>query len=496
MDTNENTTTPETVDSIGGNPHAEIPPAPPVDFRTDPSAWIAEHIGTPSRTRYGSSAEQSAEHARRAFDSIGALLESWGEHQTNEETEALALLLSLVSSALSWRISEDPRFYAFGPILVPSSPLGVEFVRAARRIAREHIGSARLECVEPDSPLGALLAAIRSHAERQTSGLVETVRNTTNHEQSEQGFRVRFDFAARAFAALPRGETLPPALLSPVLDGYEIEDPLELKESADMCDDGTESFLAHFGIGYEREPGAYECGECGCEHENEEGGGFEHIDDFTLTDSMVEFIDRQGFGDALREFVGGGSESDSLGALLDECDDDELRERFAPPAKPETGERAGIRYDTEVYEFEPDFESIDGAEDLEFGAAMRAGSILSEIAREHASAGVLPPIGGTLRYRPLPYERPNSSRDTIALAWDPSSGFLESALGGGLVFRHDTRRHESTLVIRPDSVARSAHRPMVRLTGEGSALVAQFAACDAGSRAALLLGIAKGSAGI
>jgi len=499
MTTNHESTNPRTpadmIDEIGGNPHAEIPHAPPVDFRTSPHEWIREHIGEPSRTRYGSSAEAYAEHAERAFDSLSLLLDEYAGSEM--ETEALARVLVLASDALSFRVREDSRFYRFGPMLVPTTPSGLAFVRHARKVAREDIGSPMLGVVDSDSPLGVVLSAIRSAAERKVSGFLESARNITSAEPANgRGFRIAFDFAARAASALPRGKALPPALLSPILDGFEVSDALELKSDCDMCDDGTAEFLDRFGISYER-TGAYECDSCGAEHESDECGEIEWISDFVLTPEMVEAIDRQGFGDALREYIADGNEhADSLGALLDECDDSEIRARVALPPANESGEReSGIPYDSSVWEFAPALDEIDGADEIESAQALRAGVLLGDIAREYADASVLPPIPGVLRYRPLPYERPNSSRDTIALEWNPTSGILSTTLGGGLRFEHDTRRESARIVVRESTT--SAHRPALALSTEtGSRFVASFAEQDAGERAALLLRIAQGSAEI
>jgi len=495
--TNDHAPTPNT----GENPHAEIAPLPPVDFRTNARAWIEQNIGSDSTrsARYGSSPSASAEYVGRAFAAIGALLDSLGEPNTlpPAEIEALAALLVGVRGALGYRVGAggDSRFVRFGPLVIPASPRGFALARRFREIGSESVQSSALGVVDESSTLGVLLALLRSQAERSTSGILQSVANRTSPHTSANdhgrgaGFVLAFDFHARSTSAIPSGLVLPPALLSPTLDGYEIDDPLELVRDADMCADGTAEFCERFGIGFERS-GSYECGECGCEHESDESGEIESVDSFVLDSSMIEAIDAQGFGDALRDYVAGGDETDTLGALLESCDDSEIRERLTVPPTLESGKRDGIEFDPLVWSFAPDFDEIDGSDEIESSEALRAGALLGSIVADWTGANLLPPIPGTLNYRPQAYERPNSSRDTIALAWCPKSGTLETAIGGGLRLRFNVRSGARTLLV-PDPSRGSRAERTVSIALESGSWNVHAPSADAGERAALLLSIAR-----
>lgn len=465
---------------------------PPVDFRTSPREWIAEHIG--NVRPYG---PDTSEARSRAFAALSALLEPYGSDPTSTERDAvpLARVLSQALALLEWHTREDSRFVRFGGLLLPTTPAALGVLRVLRKVAAERIhGNGIAETVEPDSALGVFLAAIERASREERSPLLLGARNRTSAEPG-QGFRIGFDFHARALASMPRGEALPPALLSPDPVGFYVEDPRDMQSDCDMCDDGTADFLERFGIAFERSGGTYECSECGTEHESEESGEIESIDPFEISADMWAAIERQGFGDAVREYIGATSESDSLSALLSNESESETLERTKPDPE------RGIRFDSAVWRFEPDFESIDGADEIAGGDALRAGALLSRVVAEHTSAGVLPPIGGALFYRPLPYETRHIGDGTtstrppsIAFAWDPTSGTLEHELGGGLVLRIDARKGGALLVLRTPSEPTNGRT--VPLAPEGGEWIADAHHESGGESAALLLRIAKGRAEI
>ena len=474
----------EALASIVGAAGIETLP-PPVDFRTDAPAWIAEHIGIE-----GGKALRARE---RAFASLSALLEPYGADPTSTERDAVALarVLSQALALLEYHIREDSRFVRFGGLLLPTTPSALSVLRVLRKVAAERIhGNGLAETVEPESALGVFLAAIERASREERSPLLLSARNRTNAEPG-QGFRIGFDFHARALASMPCGEALPSALLSPDPVGFYIDDPRDMQRDCNMCDVGTADFLSQFGIVFELSGGSYECGECGTEHESEESGEIESIDGFEISADMWSAIERRGFGDAVREYIGAQSERDSLSALLSNESEAETLERVAPDPE------RGIRFDPSVWDFRPDFESVEGADEIEGAEALRAGALLLRVVDAHTSAGVLPPIGGTLHYRPLPYEtrhigdgiestRPHG----IAFAWDPDSGTLEHTLRGGLVLRIDARKGSRVLVLRTLS------EPTVPLVAEEGEWIADAHHESAGEVAGLLLRIAKGRAEI
>ena len=479
--TNEHTNAPTPND--GTNPHAEIPPSPPADWKAEPLAWISEHIGASERARYGAEREQETARASEALSALLAPYES-SPQAVSIDAEPLRVLLSACFARLDWSTREDPRFLRFGGLLFPTSAGGLSVLRALRTVARESVlGAALVPNVEQESPLGVLFARLR---EDRLSALLQSERNRTDSEHGG-GFRIGFDFHARAMGAIPAGSKLPTPLLAPELEGFEVSDPIEFQRECDMCDDGTADFLEQHGIEFEREGGSYECDSCGSEHESDEQGSIEYIAPFVLSASMVADIERQGFGDAARDYIAEGADADSLSALLEQDPD----ERAKPDAE------HGIRFDSDVWAFEPDFGSVEGADEIEGSEALEIGALLSAIVNEHTSAGVLPPIGGTLRYRPLPYESNRigtSTRNGIALVWDPSAGSLVCSLSEALRVRFDVRKQARTLETLATNG--SPHAPRFVLEPHGGEFVAQAGHTDGGERARSLLAIAKARAEI
>jgi len=467
---------------------------PPVDFRTDPRAWIAEHIGeAPPRYR---SSPTMPDHIGRMFAALSALLEPYGSdsESTRRDAVALARVLSQALALLEYHTREDSRFIRFGGLLLPTTPAALSVLRVLRAIAAERIiGNGIAETVEPDSALGVFLAAIERAGREERSPLLLSARNRTSADPG-QGFRIGFNFHARALASMPRGDALPSALLSPDPVGFYVEDPRAMQSDCDMCDSGTADFLERFGIAFERKGGEYECDSCGSTCEGDSDGEITHIDPFELTADMLAAIERQGFGDAVREYVGANTEADTLAALLESESEAKTLERTKPDPE------HGIRFDSSVWDFRPDFESIDGADEIAGGDALRAGALLLRVVESHTSAGVLPPIGGALVYRPLPYETRHIGDGTtstrppsIALAWDPKGGTLEHELGGGLLLRIDACKGGALLVLRTPA---DRHGRTVPLLPEGGEWIADAHHESGGEPAALLLRIAKGRAEI
>jgi len=452
--------------NTGENPHAEILALPPASFR-EPDRWIAENV--------------NAETRPSMFRTLSDLLQNNLDKPSNDEP--IATLLQKVSRPTSIQrllVGESSRFFRFGPLILPAIPAGVQYARRVRTIARELIGSSDLTMAEPDSDLGRMLESVKLAGESK-GRLLEHARNRTSERTSERtrengpgvlGFRLGFQFNARTISLIPKGAKLPPALLSRT-EGYEIEDPLELMNECDMCSEGTADFLDDFGLTYAREP--YECGECGSACDGEGGGRIEQIEPFTLTGEMIEQIDRQGFGDKLREYVS-YYEADSVSTLLDSCDDAEIRERVRPDAE------NGILYDTESWDFSPDFESLEGMQDCSRTEALRAGALFGGIASEYERARILPPFGGTLTLVEKGLAR---EQERIAFCWDPVEGTLSSVLGGGLMLCINARTGSARLRTTDRAFALSGSHSSV--SSKGRDYILDLPSESGGKRAELML---------
>lgn len=475
--TNEHTNEPaRTIDEIGGNPHAEAPPIG-VQFHewsTRPVEWSAKF----------------ASDTASAFGALAALLDDTARDFTRE-AGPLARLLESVADSMRYQLPrEDSRFVRFGPLVVPTSPRGLDALRAIRTHANELVtGTSPRSVLDDSSPLALLLDEIERTSRMRRSGILASVKNRTSSADSVDGFRLAFGLHARAMGAMPNGTTLPPALLGAQLVGREIDgnEAEELRSDLDMCASGTIEFLDRFGISYEGGGGSYECGECGSEHESDECEEIESIDDFTLTSDMLDALDRQGYGEGVREFFGAEDGCDEWSGMLESCDNAEILARCAPNAED------GISYDSSVWKFVPEFEEIDGLESLEWSEQARVLPLLVEIAQAHATASVLPPIGGTLVYQPAQYE----SRSVVEpvsynFDWSPQAGTLTHTIAGPLALVVDARNGGARIVHTIDGQARGA--ALTHTSGADYMLDAP--AYASGERAAMLLGIVKGSAGI
>jgi hypothetical protein len=295
------------------------------------------------------------------------------------------------------------------------------------------------------------------------------------------GFRVDVRLHNGAMASLPRGTKLPHPLLVPDPVGFHIDDPLAMQRECDMCDDGVAQFLDEFGIWHERVPGEYQCEYCGSECEDEEvGGRIESIEPFTLTDDMLDYAYRQGFGDRVREYVGGESEIETLGDLLEESADETLA-RLAPDAE------HGIRFDTSMWSFDPTFGDVEGASDVKGAEALILGARLLAVATYHVGAGVLPPIPGVLSY--LHPSAATSSKDAISLRWDPEAGTLTSRITDRVELRWDVRSEQAVLALRSDGGVK-----IVNLRWEGGEWILHAPPGSGGDDAATMLAIVQGEA--
>ena len=466
--------------NTGDNPHAEI----------DAEAQREEFARAQWRERPRDFVGLYGGEPEALFVGIGALLDAPALDFVRE-AEALARLLECCAEALRYRIRDDSRWISFGPLAIPTSPRGLDALRAIRAHASELVtGTSPRSVLDDSSGLARLLDEIERTARMRRSGILESARNRTSSASEVSGFRLGFSFHSRALASMPNGNTLPPAILGSALVGREItgDEASELRSDCDMCDDGTAEFLDRFGISYEREGGAYECDSCGCEHESDEGGEISWISDFTLTSDMLDALDRQGFGDGAREFFGAEDGCDEWSGMLDACDDSEILARCAPNAED------GIRYDSSVWRFVPDFEGIDGLDALEWSEQARALPLLVRIANEHETASVLPPISGSLVYQPAPYE---SGRSTVEpksydFQWNAEAGTLTHTIAGPLALRVNAKHGGASIVHTIDG--REHTGALTHTSGSEYALDAP--AYEGGERAARLLGIVKGSAGI
>ena len=476
--TNTNTNEPAPyAPNTGDNPHAEI----------DAEAQRTEQARSAWRERPRDFVGLYGGDSEALFGAISGLLD--GIENPRTEAEALARLLDACAEALRYRIRSDSRWISFGPLAIPTSPRGLEILAALREYAGELVtGQSPRSVLDDTSALARLLDEIERTARMRRSGILETARNRTSAASEVAGFRIGFGFHARALASMPNGNTLPPAILGAALVGREIDgdEAREMREHADMCDSGTAEFLDRFGISYETEGGEYECDSCGSTHDDDEGGSISWISDFTLTGEMLDAIDTQGFGDSVREFFGAEDGCDEWSGMLDACDNAEILARCAP------NKEDGIRYDSSVWRFVPDFEGIDGLDGLEWSEQARALPLLVEIARAHEEASVLPPISGTLEYQRAPHE----SRSTVEpksydFQWNAEAGTLTHTIAGPLALRVSAKHGGASIVHTIDGAERIG-----TLTPIGSEFVLDAPAYEGGERAARLLGIVKGSAGI
>lgn len=344
---------------------------------------------------------------------------------TTGDLDCMLVLLSTLQDRIpTYRRGERGEFFQFGPMLIPSSPRGMRTLSTLRTHARNFIvESSPLGLCAEDSKLGELTRALHGVSER--SALVRSIQNETKADGA--GFKFRLSTDARAFSALPKGEQAPPALLTPDMVGFVVEDPGEFQAECGMCEEGTIEFLREFDIAHDTEGGSYECCECGTEQADDEGETLCGVSSFTLTEEMVEGIISQGFEDKAREYIGAIDGGDNWSALLDTCDDAEILDKHTPDEK-------GIQYDPEVWEFSPDFEGIEGLEDLEWSEQARALPLLATIAARYAQAHTLPPIPGSLVLVRAAYESTGAYESTRArnLVWDPDSVRLKHLLGSGV----------------------------------------------------------------
>ncbi len=402
----------------------------------------------------------------------------------------LATLLASVRASFGYRWDRaDSRFVSFGPIVVPTSPRGLDALRAIRAHATEALTlDSPRAALDDSSDTARLLDEIKRVGGFRMSGILEGIKNRTSSASEVSGIRIGFSLDSRALASMPKGLNLPPAILGATLVGREItsQEAYEIQSDLDMCADGTAEFLREFGIGHECESGYMECDQCGSEQESDEGGAIESIDAFTLTAPMVESLDRQGFGDVFREFFAAVDGCDEWSSMLESCDNAEILERCAPDAED------GIRYNTDVWDFVPDFEGIDGLDSLEWSEQARALPLLVRIAQAHEGASMLPPIAGALVLKPAAYE----SRSTVEpkrydFVWDPEEGTLTHEIGGALVLRVSAKNGAVSIGHTLDGAQRFGS-----LVASGSEWALDAPAHEGGERAAMLIGILKGSAGI
>lgn len=430
--------TPADIDSIGGNPHAELPMDPPsIDWRTDSEGWIRRYCSiTPFPT------EDIAPAVTRAHAALSEVVGSFDPSlRRTAETCALAILLTLAKDNLGYHVAGNSLWIRYGPLVVPTSPAGLTALRAIRTLAQEAMEDVGLSIVEDGTALRDLLDALQSATDAD-GGLLERARSHTNRNSAE--YRIGLEFHSRAIASMPRGDNLPKPMLAPELVGFEIDDLSEFASECGFCLEGTIQFLERFGIDHEATAGSYECGECGTEHDMDEESEVESCDSFDLTQEMVDVIDRQGFAEKLREYVGGAEDSNAdWQSMLDSESDDTIVARAEP-------DENGIAYDATVWTFSPDLESLETSDDVDTTSdVLRLGGIIARIVAEHAEAGILPPLKGTLHYMPLDYETTlkNSAKAAISLAWDPATGQFEATLGSGLILRTDAKSGASSLAL-------------------------------------------------
>lgn len=471
--------------SGGDNPHACYDPAstyhtpdpiPAPNWRTEPEGFITYHKGA------GVSSIESM------LSGVVAALESV-DWETPESANALWLDCECVISLLgtlseripTWDRPGSQAFLEFGPILVPTSPLGLRVLGFLRRHAQNAIdGRNMVEIAEQGSVLGKLAAALDGCGER--SAILQGVRNHTS--ANGKGFALALALDARALASMPSGEALPVSILVPDVEGYEIDgdDALRLINDCDMCHEGAIEFLQKHEIGFETEGGSYECDSCGRESDDEDSAYVSSIDDFTFTADMVLDLDGHGFLSDTRDFIGEADGSADWNSLLDIRIDAEIMERHKPAEN-------GIEYDPDVWAFVPDFESIEGLAELEWSEQVRILPLLSRIVSEHESARMLPPIEGTLTLKPSHAGEGNARMRARAFAWDPDAGTLTHRTQGGstcvAVVVQTTDPYSSRVSLRFDGHT-------VPLEAGGGGWRMQHTP-DAGERAHRLLHILQGS---
>lgn len=374
-------------------------------WRSNPAQWIRENAADLD------SAARSLPLALKEAQEVPASL-----------PDALALLCEFRNAQrYGNRLAADARFLGFGPLAIPTNARGLEILRSLRMEAHS-LSTGTLERIAEDgSALHRLMEAFDSQAQRKfllSSG------NDTN--PSGTGFRFRFRFRPEALIST-RGKDLPPALLGIPLEGYELtgSEALEWQSEESACDQGVAEFLDRFGISYSREES--ECSECGCETGSD--GSIYWIQDFRITEEIAEGLERAGYADSVRDFLGesGSAALEGFDSLA-ELSEEEIAERLAIPKDP-------IRYDPLRWRFVPLWEEIEGLEDAEFATLAMLLPLFQRIADEYASKEALPPFPGVLiSTNPRASE---SSAEAFRWRWDPETGILSQGMSHRLQLRYN-----------------------------------------------------------
>ena len=397
----------------------------PAEWDKDPARYLHE-VGV-AATGLDSSTDMTTARYDAVDFILGAFL-----NDPNAPDMALSVIaiLRVCSSYMGHMIRSSNEWIRYGPIIAPSTPNGIGTIRKLRDMACMFSHSAPRELfdsADTDHLLARLLDAYESGA--KDSAVLGTVRNVSESKAYADGIQLGVDLDSNIMRSLPRGETVPRPILC-TLEGREIKgsDVQEITCDSGMCEEGVADFLNRFSISHDQEGGDYECDSCGLVQETEEGG-ITDVGDFTLTADMIEALDDAGYLDSVQDALGAGED---LSTLLDECDDAKLAERLAPApmgtkttgtgivAATESVE-TGIAYNRDDWTFEPDYETVDGLDGLEFTELARILPALAVSVAQHEARGILPPIGGKLVHDG---RRDYGRRGDRNFRWNPYNGTL------------------------------------------------------------------------
>lgn len=376
---------------------------PGPDWKTDPAKYVSESTLT--------------ETLDTDVDAI--LADYLPQNQTHLGHEDIAKLLQSVAKSIgTYPLGRSNKWLAYGPIVIPATQNGVAILRQLRDYAKSTIdGNANIaELVDDGSKIGKLLQAL---SKVEGSAILAGYRNATlaTRDADCQGIRLKLDLELHN---LPKGETLPKQLLVPALLGQEIRDGGQaeaIRNSMGACVGGFSEFLNDHGINHETDA-IGECGSCGQTNDDDEPSEISWCEKFKLTKEILDDLD-ESQQDDLREALGDDDDSsDSWAELLNLKADHEIRKLLLPEEKSKDN---GIKYDTTVYTFVPDFQQIDGLEELPFAELARILPILQSVDDAYRAQGILPPIPGTLRKASRTY---HDRKGSSVWAWEPDCARL------------------------------------------------------------------------
>ena len=207
---------------------------------------------------------------------------------------------------------------------------------------------------------------------------------------------------------------------------------------------------------------------------------------------MLAALESEGYADGVRAHLNAEGTAESWSDFLSENTDTEILTALIPEVKGD-GSTDGIAYDVKLWTFVPDFESIDGLDDLEFADLARLLPILSRLETDYESKGILPPIPGALVLSVKSYTPPSGS---VEFAWDPDNGTLSHRTSSrSAMIGVDVRSGDVRLSIPP-----ATERPTrydvewiaLELLNNGTPFVARMPADAGGATCRLWVDAAQG----